>query len=164
MYETKAYDTKGSEWTVEEVDDSDVFFSPERGNVAFASTGDGWGFRLVFFSGSIVGLIKLLSNLFRIHQFADLYAKKLNMQRRLLMKTLWGDHYLVPKSKKILSKDPTGNSSPMFVQFILKNIWDVYNAVEEQYVLCLWSSKYAHLPLQEQKKDWCRDQSLQAAN
>ena len=51
MYETKAYDTKGSEWTVEEVDDSGVFFSPERGNVAFASTGDGWGFRLVFLIG-----------------------------------------------------------------------------------------------------------------
>lgn len=30
-------------------------------------------------------------------------------------------------------KDKTGKLTPMFVQFVLKNIWDVYNAVSEKY-------------------------------
>ncbi len=32
-------------WTIEEEDDSDVYFSPEKGNVVFASATFGWGFR-----------------------------------------------------------------------------------------------------------------------
>lgn len=31
-----------SDWSL---DDSDLYFSPERGNVVFASAFDGWGFR-----------------------------------------------------------------------------------------------------------------------
>lgn len=34
-----------SDWTIEDIDDSDLYFSPERGNVAFVSAFDGWGFR-----------------------------------------------------------------------------------------------------------------------
>lgn len=30
---------------LEETDDSDLYFSPDRGNVVFASAIDGWGFR-----------------------------------------------------------------------------------------------------------------------
>ena len=40
-------ETKGEEWTspLEEADDSSVYFSPEVGNVIFASALNGWGFR-----------------------------------------------------------------------------------------------------------------------
>lgn len=32
---------------LEEADDSNLYFSPEQGNVVFASAIDGWGFRWV---------------------------------------------------------------------------------------------------------------------
>ncbi|KAL6072938.1 Elongation factor-like GTPase 1 [Balamuthia mandrillaris] len=109
----RAYEDDGThEWDVDEVDDSDVYFAPEKGNVVFASATDGWGFRL--------------------HQFADIYAKKLQIHRRVLLKTLWGDYFLNMKSKKILKKDNTGRLQPMFVQFILNNIWNVYTAISEK--------------------------------
>lgn len=38
----KVYD-----WSVEDRDDSDIYFDPARGNVIFASAVDGWAFRLV---------------------------------------------------------------------------------------------------------------------
>jgi hypothetical protein len=36
-----------NEWTtgMDDVDDSQLYFSPEQGNVVFASALDGWGFR-----------------------------------------------------------------------------------------------------------------------
>lgn len=34
---------------LEEADDSNLYFSPEQGNVVFASAIDGWGFRWVCF-------------------------------------------------------------------------------------------------------------------
>ena len=34
-----------SDWGIEVEDDSDVYFSPDLGNVVFASAYDGWGFR-----------------------------------------------------------------------------------------------------------------------
>jgi ribosome assembly protein 1 len=35
------------EWQLEDRDDSHLYFSPELGNVVFASAVDGWAFRLV---------------------------------------------------------------------------------------------------------------------
>lgn len=34
---------------LEETDDSDLYFSPDRGNVVFASAIDGWGFRYILY-------------------------------------------------------------------------------------------------------------------
>ena len=34
-----------ADWGIETTDDSDLYFSPELGNVVFASAYDGWGFR-----------------------------------------------------------------------------------------------------------------------
>jgi len=36
-----------NEWTtgLDDIDDSQIYFSPEQGNVIFASALDGWGFR-----------------------------------------------------------------------------------------------------------------------
>lgn len=55
-----------------------VTFSPELGNVVFASALDGWAFR--------------------VSHFADIYAAKFGMPRDALRATLWGDYYLNPKA------------------------------------------------------------------
>ncbi len=56
------------------------------------------------------------------------------MRRRVLLRTLWGDHYLNTKSKKVFSRNINGKMIPMFVQFILNNIWDVYKAALNKYI------------------------------
>jgi ribosome assembly protein 1 len=33
------------DWSMEELDDSDIYFDPAVGNVIFASAIDGWAFR-----------------------------------------------------------------------------------------------------------------------
>lgn len=39
---------------LEESDDSDLYFSPDRGNVVFASAIDGWGFRYIQLSENVL--------------------------------------------------------------------------------------------------------------
>ncbi len=85
-----------------------MFFSPEKGNVLFGSAVDGWGFR--------------------IDHFVQLYAAKLGVKPQILQKTLWGEYYFDAAKKKIFKKNTTGKLVPMFVQFVLNNIWQVYNA------------------------------------
>lgn len=94
----------------EERDDEDLYFSPEKNNVIFSSAIDGWAFT--------------------VRQFAGLYEKKLGIKRTAMEKVLWGDFYLDPKTKKVLSqKHLKGrNLKPMFVQLVLDQIWAVYNA------------------------------------
>lgn len=94
----------------EEKDDEDIYFAPERGNVIFASAIDGWAFR--------------------VGKFAQLYAEKLKISEGKLRRVLWGDFYLDPKTKRVVShKKLAGRSlKPMFVQFVLENIWRVYEA------------------------------------
>ncbi|CAG8439651.1 10899_t:CDS:10 [Ambispora gerdemannii] len=100
-----------SEASLDDRDDSSIYFTPESGNVIFSSAIDGWGFR--------------------VEQFADIYASKLNIKVNLLRKILWGDYYLDPKTKRILqNKHLKGRHlKPMFVQFVLDNIWTIYDAV-----------------------------------
>ncbi|KAL3681346.1 hypothetical protein R1sor_024302 [Riccia sorocarpa] len=99
----------GEEADDEEEEDEEDAFAPERGNVAFGSAGDGWAFR--------------------IDQFADLYAAKLGASAKALKKALWGHHYFVPKTKKIVGKKAAaGKLKPMFVQFVLEPLWQVYDA------------------------------------
>ncbi|KAH7885095.1 P-loop containing nucleoside triphosphate hydrolase protein [Phlebopus sp. FC_14] len=97
--------------TFKEKDDEDIYFAPERGNVVFASAIDGWGFR--------------------VGKFAQLYSAKLGFKEANLRRVLWGDFYLDPKSKKVISyKHLRGRAlKPLFVQFVLENIWAVYDAV-----------------------------------
>ncbi|KAH7910847.1 P-loop containing nucleoside triphosphate hydrolase protein [Hygrophoropsis aurantiaca] len=94
-----------------EKDDDDIYFAPERGNVVFASAIDGWGFR--------------------VGKFAQLYSAKLGFKEANLRRVLWGDFFLDPKTKKVISyKHLRGRAlKPLFVQFILENIWAVYDAV-----------------------------------
>ncbi|KAI4736637.1 elongation factor Tu [Aureobasidium sp. EXF-12298] len=94
----------------EEKSDEDIYFAPENNNVIFSSAIDGWAFTP--------------------RQFAAIYDKKLGMKREILEKTLWGDFYLDPKTKRVLgSKHLKGrNLKPMFVQLVLEPIWAVYEA------------------------------------
>jgi ribosome assembly protein 1 len=96
--------------TVLEADiDSEQFFSPQKGNVVFTSAADAWGFR--------------------INDFADIFHKKMGMKKEILQKTLWGEFYLDKKTKKIRTKPKKQDEEPMFVQFILSNIYNIYDAV-----------------------------------
>ncbi|KAI0372238.1 translation elongation factor 2 [Pilatotrama ljubarskyi] len=103
--------TVNEEDEYQEKDDEDIYFAPERGNVIFASAIDGWGFR--------------------IGKFAHMYAVKLGIKEANLRTVLWGDFYLDPKTKRVIShKHLRGRSlKPLFVQFVLENIWAVYDAV-----------------------------------
>ncbi|KAF7968737.1 hypothetical protein HWV62_29559 [Athelia sp. TMB] len=94
-----------------EKDDEDIYFAPEKGNVIFASAIDGWGFR--------------------VGRFAQLYSAKLGFKEANLRRVLWGDFFLDPKTKKVISyKHLRGrNLKPLFVSIVLDNLWAIYDAV-----------------------------------
>ncbi|KAJ3176850.1 Cytoplasmic GTPase/eEF2-like protein (ribosomal biogenesis) [Geranomyces variabilis] len=108
-----AGDEEDLTWQLEEQDDSALYFSPDAGNVIFASAIDGWAFR--------------------IDQFARIYATKLGMKEELLRKVLWGDYYLDPRTKRVVThKGLKGRAlKPLFVQFVLDNLWALYDTVLE---------------------------------
>ncbi|XP_039990398.1 elongation factor-like GTPase 1 isoform X2 [Xiphias gladius] len=94
---------------LEEADDSHLYFSPDQGNVVFASAIDGWGFS--------------------IQQFAHIYSQRMGIKAEVLLKTLWGDFYLNAKAKKIMKGAQAKGKKPLFVQLVLENIWSLYDAV-----------------------------------
>ncbi|TKS69438.1 Elongation factor-like GTPase 1 [Collichthys lucidus] len=94
---------------LEDADDSHLYFSPDQGNVVFASAIDGWGFS--------------------IQQFAHIYSQRMGIKREVLLKTLWGDFYLNAKAKKIMKGAQAKGKKPLFVQLVLDNIWSLYDAV-----------------------------------
>ncbi|EPQ06364.1 Elongation factor Tu GTP-binding domain-containing protein 1 [Myotis brandtii] len=94
---------------LEDTDDSHLYFSPDQGNVVFASAIDGWGFG--------------------IEHFAQIYSQKIGIKKEVLLKTLWGDYYINMKAKKIMKVDQAKGKKPLFVQLILENIWSLYDAV-----------------------------------
>lgn len=106
-------DAEEEEEEYEERDDSQLYFDPTAGTVIFSSAIDGWAFR--------------------ISRFAQLYAKKLGMSEEKLNKCLWGDWYLDPKEKRVVGRkkmEASGRKGKtLFVQFILENIWAVYENV-----------------------------------
>ncbi|XP_041645807.1 elongation factor-like GTPase 1 [Cheilinus undulatus] len=94
---------------LEEADDSHLYFSPDQGNVVFASAIDGWGFS--------------------IQQFANIYSQRMGIKAEVLLRTLWGDFYLNAKAKKIMKGAQAKGKKPLFVQLVLDNIWSLYDAV-----------------------------------
>ncbi|XP_035768644.1 elongation factor-like GTPase 1 [Neolamprologus brichardi] len=90
-------------------DDSHLYFSPDQGNVVFASAIDGWGFS--------------------IRQFAQIYSERMGIKKEVLLKTLWGDFYLNMKAKRIMKGAQAKGKKPLFVQLVLDNIWSLYDAV-----------------------------------
>ncbi|KAF3910774.1 hypothetical protein ABW20_dc0101200 [Dactylellina cionopaga] len=101
----------GTDLDFEEKDDEDLYFSPEKFNVIFASAIDGWAFT--------------------VKDFAAIHEKKLGVKRAVLEKLIWGDFYLDPKTKRVLNKRHLKgrNLKPMFVQFALDNIWAIYENI-----------------------------------
>jgi ribosome assembly protein 1 len=95
----------------QEKDDEDIYFAPGKGNVVFASALGGWGFRVA--------------------KFAQIFAVKLGIREANFKRALWGDFYLDPKTKRVIGhKHLRGRPlKPLFVQFVLENIWAVYDAV-----------------------------------
>ncbi|XP_011690234.1 PREDICTED: elongation factor Tu GTP-binding domain-containing protein 1 [Wasmannia auropunctata] len=94
---------------LEEIDDSNLYFSPEQGNVLFTSAIDGWGFD--------------------IKEFAKIYSNKLGFSEKVLRKTLWGDFYVNNKTKRIMKGAQEKAKKPLFVQLILDNIWALYETI-----------------------------------
>ncbi|KAK2588807.1 hypothetical protein KPH14_001682 [Odynerus spinipes] len=94
---------------LDEVDDSNLYFSPEQGNVLFTSAVDCWGFG--------------------IKEFAQFFSTKLGFSETVLMKTLWGDYYLNNKTKRILKGAQEKAKKPLFVQLILDNLWSLYETI-----------------------------------
>ncbi|KAH8929968.1 translation elongation factor 2 [Atractiella rhizophila] len=107
----------GEDENFEETDDSSLYFDPTLGDVIFSSAIDGLAFSL--------------------SSFAKIYASKLKIPEQKLIKVFWGEWYLDAKNKKVVSgkaldKEAVkrkGKLKLMFVQFILENIWAVYDAV-----------------------------------
>lgn len=99
------------EFLEEEEEDT---FQPQKGNVVFVCALDGWGFGVA--------------------QFAEFYASKFGASAAALRKALWGPRYFDPKTKMIVGKKGlTGGSKtrPMFVQFVLESLWQVYHSALE---------------------------------
>ncbi|CAM8957617.1 unnamed protein product [Rhodiola kirilowii] len=95
-------------------DDDEDTFQPQKGNVAFVCALDGWGFT--------------------INEFAEFYASKLGASAGALHKAFWGPRYFNPKTKMIVGKKSLGGISkarPMFVQFVLEPLWQVYQSAVE---------------------------------
>eukprot|EP00299_Pterocystis_sp_00344_P017121 c8588_g1_i2.p1 GENE.c8588_g1_i2~~c8588_g1_i2.p1 ORF type:complete len:616 (-),score=152.23 c8588_g1_i2:26-1873(-) len=91
---------------------NDIQLSPAIGNVIFCSAVHGWGFST--------------------KQFAEMYSKKLGMKAEVMSQFMWGDYFFNPTTKSIVKKDPTGKLKVTFVQFVLDNIWKLYDAVMNQ--------------------------------
>ncbi|PKC16858.1 P-loop containing nucleoside triphosphate hydrolase protein [Rhizophagus irregularis] len=104
-------DNISAELSLEDRDDSKIYFTPDSGNVVFASAIDGWAFR--------------------VENFVQFYAAKLGMKENILRKVLWGDYYLEPKTKRLLQhKHLKGRQlKPLFVQLVLENIWSIYDSI-----------------------------------
>jgi translation elongation factor EF-G len=66
------------------------FYSPEKGNVAFAAARDNWAFTL--------------------QSFAPRIAKQFGMNPNVLKKFLWGKYYYKASEKKIVKTPPSTSS------------------------------------------------------
>ena len=89
--------------TDEEIEkaEEEYFYSPEKGNVAFTSALDNWGFTL--------------------DTFAPKIAQQLGgMRPRMLVKYLWGKFYYIVKDKKLTKVQPNPNAKPLFVKYVLE--------------------------------------------
>ncbi|CAK9809434.1 Elongation factor-like GTPase 1 [Anthophora quadrimaculata] len=95
--------------TLEELDDTNLYFSPDQGNVLFSSATDGWGFG--------------------VKEFAKIFSMKLGFSEKVLLKTLWGDYYVNSKKKRIMKGAQEKAKKPLFVQFILDNLWTLYETI-----------------------------------
>jgi ribosome assembly protein 1 len=98
--------------------ENELFFCPEKGNVAFSSAMDCWAFNMTIFARKL--------------------AAKFGMNPRVLQRFLWGEYYY--SEKKVCRQPKHDRHRPMFVQFVLEpllaeyrknfDVIDVSSAVE----------------------------------
>ncbi len=74
-----AADANKYQFEIDDREESEMQFAPEKGNVLFASAFDCWAFSLV--------------------EFSAFYAKKLGMSAKALQRCLWGEYYYHPKTQ-----------------------------------------------------------------
>lgn len=86
-----------------------MYFTPENGNVVFCSAIDGWAFS--------------------VQDFTKMYAKRLEVSCEDLEKSIWGDYYFNAKKKCFMPGAQEKAKKPVFVQFILDNIWNLYETI-----------------------------------
>lgn len=94
---------------IEDLDDDKYYFMPEKNNVVFSSSIDGWAFTIGTFA-------KILSSLYKINLTA-------------LQKTLWGDFYIDKKQKRILKNAQAKAKKTLFTSMVLQTIWEIYSTV-----------------------------------
>lgn len=95
-------------------DMGDVELDPAKGNIAFGSGKDCWGFTLKI--------------------FADLYSKKFGIASDKMMKKLWGDNYFDAKNKVWRTEENDKDGNPLkraFVMFIMDPIVKISKACIE---------------------------------
>lgn len=97
------------ESALEDSDDSHLYFSPAAGNVVFCSAYDGWAFG--------------------VQDFAAFYSERLEMSFGDLEQVLWGDYFYNAKKKCAIAGAQEKAKKPMFVQFVLENIWSLYDTI-----------------------------------
>ncbi|TGZ62626.1 hypothetical protein CRM22_007307 [Opisthorchis felineus] len=96
----------------EHTDDSNLYFSPDRGNVVFASASDTWGFRP--------------------SDFVETWSKRLDVSVERLSEVIWGDFYISRggggDGGKCFFKPGAHKSrkKPVFVQLVLEPLWQTY--------------------------------------
>jgi len=73
----------------EQPDMGDLLLLPTKGNVAFGTGKDCWGFSLT--------------------RFATMIADKFKVDKSKMMEKLWGDNYFNPESKKFTTDDTTAS-------------------------------------------------------
>ena len=97
-----------------QADMGEVDLDASRGNIAFGSGKDCWGFTL--------------------KRFADLYSKKFGIESDKMMKKLWGDNYYEAKGKAWRSEGKDAEGNPLkraFVMFIIEPIVKISKACVE---------------------------------
>ena len=95
-------------------DMGDVELDASKGNIAFGSGKDCWGFTL--------------------KRFADLYAKKFGIDQEKMMKKLWGDNYYDAKGKVWRTEGQAADGTSLkraFVMFIVEPIVKISKACIE---------------------------------
>ncbi|CAH8541654.1 unnamed protein product [Schistosoma intercalatum] len=95
-------------------DDSNLYFSPEKGNVVFCSSVDSWGFR--------------------VDQFCQTWSERLSIPCSILQKSLWGDFYLTPSPTELNKMIVKPNArqkqkKSIFVQLVLEPLWNAYQTL-----------------------------------
>ena len=87
----------------------EFLYSPEKGNVAFASALDNWAFTLDTLCPRI--------------------AKQFGMNAKALKNFMWGKYYYIANQKKIVKNPPRDDSNEMFVQFAMHPLVQEYRKV-----------------------------------